>query len=89
MKYTVPPETWVPDGFVGCVNPGPLVVPERDALALVPPLLAVLEEPQAATRTTMSQALSAATVLRGMFRRFRMISSTSLIVCVAPSALAK
>ena len=35
----------------------------------------------------MSHALSAATVLRVIFRRFRMISSISLIVCVASTGI--
>lgn len=35
----------------------------------------------------MSHALTAATVLRVIFRRFRMISSISLIVCAASTGI--
>ncbi|HTX10768.1 MAG TPA: hypothetical protein VME22_19235 [Solirubrobacteraceae bacterium] len=54
VKYTVPPDSLVPLGLVGCVKPGPVVGAAADAVDAE--LLLLLDEPQAAASSTHETA---------------------------------
>ena len=54
MKYTVPPDTFVPLGVVGSVRPGPRtgLASEDGVASLAPPALLELDDPQAVASST-------------------------------------